>query len=258
MTDSAIKRPKPRKPYYGLNELCEAWLLSVSDIESYVLTQELTLSVAVAGQLVQVFDVEQDSDGVPFAIPAGRRRVVGTMDLGCTDSWTVLRQGGCEVTYFWNEAGEQLRVSDLAGEGQVLQVDRAALVVRRAEKERFESAQGLVQPLATESESEGPASPRRSRGAPPKYDWEGCWCEIGVMIYDPGPPRTQGEWLEKLKDWFTSELGADNIPSDSAIKQRLSRIWHRVKPDVGRPSASMLVKSARGAAAGEKGALGRR
>jgi len=39
-----MKRPRPRKPYYELTELCEAWSLSLSDIASYVLEQELTLS----------------------------------------------------------------------------------------------------------------------------------------------------------------------------------------------------------------------
>jgi hypothetical protein len=258
MSGSAAKRPRPRKPYYELTELCEAWSLTASDIESYVLAQELTVSIAVAGQPVLLFDVEEDDEGQPFTIPAGRLRAVGTIDLNCTDAWTVLHEGSCEVSWFWNESGHHLRASDSAWESQALVVKHAEIVVRRAEKERFELAQGLVQPLGTESESEGPASPRRSRGAPPKYDWEGCWCEISAMIYDPGPPATQAEWLEKLRDWFTAQLGPDNIPSDSAIKQRLSRIWPRVKPDVGRPSASMLVNGARAAGAGEKGGLRRR
>ena len=42
MSGSAAKRPRPRKPYYGLTELGEAWSLTASDIESYVLAQELS------------------------------------------------------------------------------------------------------------------------------------------------------------------------------------------------------------------------
>ena len=253
-----MKRPRPRKPYYELAELCDAWSLSTSDIASYVLEQELTLSIAVAGQPVQVFDVEEDAEGQPFTIPAGRLRVVGTMDLSCTDAWRVLRQGSCEVSWFWNELGHQLRVSDSAWESDALEVEYGALVVRRAEKERFEEAQGLNQPAAgVDGPDEAPSS-RRSRGAPPKYDWEKCWCEIAATIYDPGVPATQAEWLAKLRDWFSDQVGPDNVPSDSSIKQRLSQIWPRVKPAVGRPSASTLVTGGAMNGGVEKARLSRR
>jgi hypothetical protein len=258
MDNSKMKQRRPRKPYYELAELCELWSLNERDIAAYVLEREIHLSIAVAGLRVDTYDIEEDDRGESFSIPTGTRWVVGTIDLGCIDAWTVMQHGRGEFSYFWTAEGERLEVPHVNDEPQVVVVERSSLVVRRAEKERFELAQGLVQPTVEEGEIERQPPTGRQRGAPPKYDWEGCWCEIAATIYDPGPPATQAEWLVLLRNWFAAQLGPDNVPSESAIKQRLTRIWHRVKPDVGRPSASMPVKGARGAAAGEKGALGRR
>jgi hypothetical protein len=258
MDNSTMKQRRPRKPYYELTELYELWSLNERDIAAYVLERELNLSIAVAGLRVETYDIEEDDRGGSFSIPTGTRWVVGTMDLGCIDAWTVMQHGRGEFSYFWTAEGERLEVPFVNDEPQVVVVERSALVVRRAEKERFELAQGLVQPPVEEREPERPPSPGRQRGAPPKYDWEACWCEIAATIYDPGPPRTQAQWLEQLRSWFAAQLGPDNVPSDSAIKQRLSRIWPRVKPDLGRPSANMVVNGARAAAAAEKGAQHRR
>ena len=248
---------KPRKPYYELTELCTTWSLSLGDIAPYVLERELTLSVAVAGRRVDAYEMDEDKHG-QFSIPIGPRWIIGTMDLSRTDAWTVLRQGSGEIGSFWSLEGERLDLPDVDGEARTMSVDCASLVVRLAEKERFEEAQGLTQLNAPPHSSEAPASSPRSRGAPPKYDWEGCWCELAVSIHDAGVPATQAEWLEMLRNWFISRMGPDNIPSDSSIKLRLSQIWPRVKPDVSKPSAKTLIAGARHAQSAEKGRTPRR
>lgn len=258
MDNSTMKQRLPRKPFYELAELYELWSLNDRDVAAYVLERDLTLSIAVAGQMVEASIEEEDYHGEACYIACGQRWVVGTIDLMCTDAWKVLQQERGEIGFFWSVDSERLAPVGRNGERQTIVVERSALVVRRAEKERFELAQGLVQPSVEEREPERLPSPGRQRGAPPKYDWEACWCEIAATIYDPGPPRTQAEWLEQLRSWFAAQLGPDNVPSDSAIKQRLSRIWPRVKPDLGRPSANMVVNGARAAAAAEKGAQHRR
>ncbi|SDD06462.1 hypothetical protein [Belnapia rosea] len=168
-----MARLLPRKPFYGLAELCDRWSLSDADIAAYVLEGELTLSVAVGGVRVETSELEEDADGQPFSIPTGTRWIVGTMDLGRVDGWTVLRNGSHAVGRFLGLQGEVLDLPDQDGERATMLVERQALVVRRAEMERFQEAQGFG--------SGGPevefstASPRRekSRGAPPKYDWRG-------------------------------------------------------------------------------------
>lgn len=236
-----MARPLPRKPFYGLAELCEHWSLSDADIAAYVLESELTLSIAVGGLRVETSDLEGDADGRPFSIPTGTRWIVGTMDLRSIDAWSVLLNGSQAIGRFYSLQGEALDLPDQDNGQVALLVERQSLVVRRAEMERFQEAQGIGAAHPAIDTVAGGQGRGKSRGAPSKYDWEGCWCEIAKTIYDPGPPATQAEWLRMIQDWFAAQLGPDNVPCDSSIKLRLSRIWPIVKPDVGRPSALTAV-----------------
>ena len=232
-----MTKPLPRKPYYGLAELCNRWSLEESDIAAYVLEGELTLSIAVAGVWVDTSDHEDDADGRWFLIPTGRRSIIGTMDLSRVNAFAVLESGSQEVGRFFSPTGEYLDLPDSDDHPKTLLVERHGLVVRRAEMERFEQAQGIGAAPAAGDALPKSSSLARPRGAPPKYDWEGCWCEIGKTIHEPGVPASQAEWMRQLLDWFEKRLGPDNLPSESSIKLRLSKIWPHVKPDVGRPSA---------------------
>jgi hypothetical protein len=122
------------------------------------------------------------------------------------------------------------------GERAHILVKREILVVRHAELQRFEAAHATLPPLDS-AISASVHRDGRGRGAPVKYDWEGALCELVVIVNDEGVPKTQGELVDKLRDWFARQLGPDNTPSDSSIKCRISRIWPRIKPDLGRPSA---------------------
>jgi hypothetical protein len=235
----------PRKPFYGLAEICTRWSLQEADIAAYVLAGELTLSIPVAGVRVETYEDDEDSDGRSFRIPTGTRWIVGTMDLGRVDAWSVLQHASQAVGQFYGATpGESFDLPDQNDQPGTLLVDRQALVLRHAEMERFEGVQGIGagDPVA----SDGPEGPgrKRSRGAPPKYDWESFWVEIINTIWADGAPRTQAELMQRMLDWFATELGPDDVPCESSIKLRLSRIWPTIKPDIGRPSALSAVKSA--------------
>jgi hypothetical protein len=237
-----MSKPLPRKPFYGLAEICERWSLSEGDIAAYALESELTLSIAVGGLRVETSDMEEDADGRLFSIPTGTRWVVGTMDISSVDAWSVLQKGAQAISRFYDQKGEMLDLPDQDEERGAMLVERHALVVRRAEMERFQDAQGFGSVLATTDASAAVQRRETSRGAPPKYDWEACWCEaIAMRIYDPGPPGTQAEWMRVIQDWFSERYGPDNVPSESSIKLRLAKIWPHVKPDIGRPSAVTAV-----------------
>ncbi|MBY0331748.1 MAG: hypothetical protein K2X49_13875 [Acetobacteraceae bacterium] len=251
-------KPLPRKPFYGLAELCEHWSLSEADIAAYALESELTLSIAVGGLRVETSEVEEDADGRPFSIPTGTRWIVGTMDIRSVDAWSVLLNGSQAIGRFCGVQGEVLDLPDQDDERATILVDRQSLVVRRAEMERFQEAQGIGGVHSGIAAVAGANGREKSRGAPPKFDWEGCWCEIAKTIYDPGPPATQAEWLRMIQDWFADQLGPDNVPCDSSIKARLSRIWPTVKPNVGRPSALTAVHGAAPSRPAEKVRVARR
>jgi hypothetical protein len=230
-----------RKPYYGLAELCERWSATETDIAYYVLERELTLSVAVARLRVETSEEDQDVNGHPSLASTGHRWVVGAMDLGCVDAWTVLRQGPQSLHRFYDPSGEVLEIPDRDDQPNSLLVDRNSLVVRHAEKERFEAAQGI-----TNAAGHAPEGSRltgtKSRGAPPKYNWEDFWCYMLLYIHCPGPPSTQTELLHVSREWFADRLGPDAVPCDSSIKSRLNKFWPDVKPNVGRPSAATAIR----------------
>ncbi len=233
--------PLTRKPYYSLAELCERWAVTEADIAAYVLEQELALSIAVAGLHVETSEQEEDADGRRFTIPTGHRWLIGTVDLHCVAAWNVLRNGQDDVDRFYSVTGEILDPVDQQGEHHGLTVTRDALVVRHAEKERFELAQGIA--AIAILVGDGPTlSARRARGAPPKYDWVDFMAFMVVYNHDPGPPSTQAELLRVSRDWFEARLGPDAVPSDSAIKMHLNKFWGAVKPNVGRPSAARAIR----------------
>ncbi len=81
------------------------------------------------------------------------------------------------------------------------------------------------------------ATPRRGRGAPKKFDFEGALSAMIVLVNAEGVPATQAEMIGKIRAWFEQRLGPDNVPCDSSIKLRVVRFWDDIKPDVGKPSA---------------------
>ncbi|MFZ4410510.1 MAG: hypothetical protein ACOYOH_24395 [Paracraurococcus sp.] len=253
-----MSKPLPRKPFYGLAEICERWSLSEADVAAYALESELVLSVAVGGLRVETSDIEEDADGRPFSIPTGTRWIVGTMDMSGVDAWSVLQNGSQAIRRFYSQKGEMLDLPDQDDERGAMLVERQALVVRRGEMERFQEAQGFGPAVAATDPAAGGPRRETSRGAPPKYDWEACWCEtIAMRIYDPGPPETQAEWMRIIQDWFSERYGPDNVPSESSIKLRLAKIWPHVKPDVGRPSAVTAVNGTAPRSPGKGKPLGR-
>ena len=232
-----MSRMISRKPYYLLAEVCDRWSLSMADITAYALEGELVVSVAVGSVHFEVSDIEHEPDGRPFHIPCGRRWHVGTIDLNRVDAFAVLEGGEAPVSQFFSTAGERLEPLGEDDEFTHMLVKRDSLVVRHAELERFEVVHAKLP--SPEAALRSPAMPerRRGRGAPVRYDWEGALCEVVIIVNDDGVPTTQEEMIDKMRDWFARTIGPDKVPCDTSIRNRVSRFWDRIKPDVGRPSA---------------------
>ena len=79
--------------------------------------------------------------------------------------------------------------------------------------------------LTDHSASPGRDSRQGRRGSrPPKYDWDGVYVEIIRVAVQQGLPRTQAELVRHIQNWF-SEV-ANEEPTESEIKKRISRIYH--------------------------------
>ena len=232
-----MSRMISRKPYYLLAEVCDRWSLSMADITAYALEGELVVSIAVGGLPFEVSDIDHEPNSRPFHIPCGKRWHVGTIDLNRVDAFAVLSGGEAPVGRFFSPAGEMLEPLREDDERAHILVKQDMLVVRHAVLERFEVAHAKLPSL--EAALRSPALPerRRGRGAPVRYDWEGALCEVVVIVNDDGVPTTQEEMMDKMRAWFARTIGPDKVPCDSSIRNRVSRFWGRIKPDIGRPSA---------------------
>ena len=125
------------------------------------------------------------------------------MDLSRVNAFAVLESGPQEVGRFFSPTGEYLDLPDSDDHPKTLLVERHGLVVRRAEMERFEQAQGIgAAPAAGDALPKMIQFGRDHVERRRKYNWEGCWCEIGKTIHEPGVPASQAEWMRQLLDWF--------------------------------------------------------
>lgn len=223
-----------RKPYYTLREIYARWAMDADDISAYVLEGELCLSLPVAALLMEVSDTHRSADGRVRVEPKGRQHQVGPIDLSRIDAYAVLQNGAGQIARFLSPAGELLEPIDEDGERHALLVKRAQLVVRHDELERFEMEHDLGR--ADEPLPSAPVPSRAwptptARGAPPRHDWEECLCELGAIAHDEGLPETQASLVRRMMDWFSTTYGPENVPSESAVKQRVSRFYHRLRGD---------------------------
>lgn len=249
-----------RKPYYTLREIYARWAMDADDISAYVLEGELCLSLPVAALLMEVSDTHRAADGRVRVEPKGRQHQVGPIDLSRIDAYAVLQNGAGQIARFLSPAGELLEPIDDAGERHALLVKRAQLVVRHDELERFE----MEHDLGRADEPLPPAAvlPRAwpapvARGAPPRHDWEDFMCELGVIAHNEGLPDVQAETVRRMMNWFSVTYGPDNVPSESAVKQRVSRFYHRLRGDDPRAVSPPPPPPRRGGPAPAHGKNGR-
>ena len=248
-----------RKPYYTLREVYARWTMDADDISAYVLEGELCLSLPVAALLMEVSDTLRDTEGQIRVQPKGRQHQVGPVDLSRIDAYAVLQSGAGQIARFLSPAGELLEPLDEAGERHALVVKRIQLVVRHDELERFEMEHDLGNDDVPFPSSTVPVLPLSRawaapalRGAPPRHAWEECLCELGVIAHNEGLPDVQAETVRRMMDWFSTTYGPDNVPSESAVKQRVSRFYHRLHSQDPRAGAPQPARRGGPAPAGGK------
>jgi len=138
------------------------------------------------------------------------------------------------VARFLSVDREVLEPLDPDGKPAQILVKRDALVVRHAERERFEAEQAKLPPLEAAVQSAAAPERRRGRGAPVKFDWEGALIEMIVSVNEEGVPATQEEMMGRMRNWFAKVLGPDNVPCDSSIRSRVKRFDEARHPEHAR------------------------
>lgn len=220
-----------RKPCYALAEICTRWGVTEADLANFAISEELVLSVVVAGLPVEEGEVDEVDEGHFIEVPHRRHRFTGTLDLWPQHAWAIIMNGAQPVTAFKVEAGRYRTVWAPNDEAAAFTVPRERLVVRHAELERFEAAQAAE---AAEAAPAAAAPPARQRGAPPRYDWDAFWCELAVMLQVEGMPATQASVIRRMEGWFAAR---GQFPDPSTVKRKVALLWRRHAEALARPAA---------------------
>ncbi|TQF76696.1 hypothetical protein FK498_16455 [Elioraea sp. Yellowstone] len=217
-----------RKPFYRMEEICRRWGMTLVDLEAFVFAGDLTLSVQVVDLEIEQGLIEPSPDGSLCHLPQGTKYVTGLLDLRGADASRVLRRGEDAVRQFAVKQGEYVHVAPPGAEWSYLNVERKDLVVRHAERERFEAAHQLAQPTIREL-------PARPRGAQPIHDWDAFWIETCRLLFFDGVPPSQAALIRHVQAWFAAQ--GKKVPDESTLKRKLKPLWDMVAPEARRAAS---------------------
>jgi len=208
--------------------------VSEPDIANFAIAGELTLSIVVAQLALEDGSAEEVDDGQFVDIPARHYRFTGTLDLCANDAWHVMMAGTRGVSAFRAEPGTYRCLWVLPDEAEQFDVSRERLVVRHAERQRFEAEQAAAETVA----GAPPLVVQKSgRGAPTKYDWDEFSCELVVTTQIDGFPESQAALVRRMLQWFAAR---NQYPDHSTIKKKVALLWRRYHEALARLTMSMF------------------
>lgn len=164
----------PEKEYFSLPEIERRWRIERADTVYYAENGMLEVATRVRHVMVETGFIEIESSDRWFSIPDDQRVYSGLLPLQEHDLSKVFLHGEAEVHYFRTEGERYLRIIRPQG-GLNVHVD--ALVISRAERDRFEREHGLTGEILS--------SPACAQSAPPAVvcSADGGWIEIRGREY---------------------------------------------------------------------------
>ena len=212
-----------RKPCYGLAEVCDQWGVTEQDVANFVAADELTLSVVVSGLKVEKGSIEGVDEWDWCRVPEDQCYLSGAADLQQCQAWAALMNGRETIGSFKAEPGCYISIIARSEETGTIVVLRERLVVRHAERVRFEAAQEIgAAPVSGVAVSTAPLP--TGRGAPTKYDWDEFSCELVITTQIDGFPESQAILVRRMMDWFAAR---NQYPDHSTIKKKVALLWRR-------------------------------
>lgn len=132
--------PLPKRSFYGVLELADQWSATLPQMLGFAMDGELQLSVMTLGVPVQILRFEEGPESLEPHLVA-ETVLDGPQPVMAGDLWPVVRHGSTRISRFMPpQANQQIR---LAPGVQPQLVTREDVVVRRADRERFEVANDL-------------------------------------------------------------------------------------------------------------------
>ena len=203
--------------YLTLGDICERWGVKPIQIAVEALEGKLTFSVPVPGIRAELGYYEEYGPNDWQRIPEARKFIRGVFDLYARDAWEIIKNKTKTIDSLVGENGGYIDLEPADHEGNFL-VLADDLLIRRDEVDRFEASNAQASREIYE-----PPTVRGGPGARTKFDWDGFWIEVSRRIHDDGIPKTQGEMIRDLLDWF--DKNGKTTPDQSTIKKKISRLW---------------------------------
>ena len=212
-----------RKPYYGIEEVCQRWEISQMDLAWFVIEREIALAAVVPHVRVQFGIIDYHDDGQSYKVLEGYKCLSGAVDLLPLDGWYALTADFHTIQAFKSESGTYMDVVLERIDSFAFSVSRSQLVVRHAELARFEAAQAAME--TSPPIMQPPAAPQvAGRGAPAKYKWDDFYCALAVMTHADGVPETQTELIRRMMDWFAKQ---NLYPDPTTVKRKVAIFWRQ-------------------------------
>ncbi|WP_375569792.1 hypothetical protein ABWH93_17240 [Seohaeicola saemankumensis] len=194
----------PQRVFYPVHETAARWGCTVFDIAGWVAMG--TLKVVT---------------GIP-PVHCGEERVAGLVIIDPTDMLPMFRRSGTGP-----QEARLLRVKRLeeadwlyitAPEEGVL-VSIGDMMILGQDVHKFEAANNLFGRVAAGAGLSGEGD----------YDWAGMNVEITRRVFEEGLPKSQGEWIRELQDWFSMRSEDGTFPDEKSIRLRLAPILKALK-----------------------------
>lgn len=194
----------PQRALYPVHETAARWGCTVSDVAGW----------AAMGTLKIV-------TGIP-PVHCGEHRVAGLVNIDPTDMLPMFRRCGTGpqeahlLRIQPREAKDWLYIT--APEDGVL-VSIGDMMILGHEVHKFEMSNDLF----------GRVAAGAGLGDDGDYDWAGMNVEITRRVFEEGLPRSQGEWIRELQDWFSMQSEDGKFPEEKSIRLRLTPVLRALK-----------------------------
>ncbi len=194
----------PERVFYSVHETATRWGCTVSDIAGW----------AAMGTLKIV-------TGIPPA-HCGDERVAGLISIDPTDILPMFRRCGTGP-----QEARLLRVKRLKAEDWLyitapeegILVSIGDMMILGQDVQKFEMSNALF----------GRVLGGAGLGSGGEYDWAGMSVEITRRVFEEGLPKSQGEWIRELQDWFAMQSEDGTFPDEKSIRLRLAPILKALK-----------------------------
>ncbi len=195
----------PPRVFYTLTEAAARWGCSPSDIVGWASIGTIEIVTGLAPSYL------------------GGRQIAGLVTVAAADILPMFRRCGsgpdaCEVRRVRELGAEEWSFASPTDCGP--KVAKADLMIMADEVERFEEECALFRRVDRGGGGTGPAA---------KYDWDGFYLRLIVMIHDNGLPETQSDLVGQMQEWFIEKATDGDVPDESTIRRRVSPIWRALQ-----------------------------